>query len=267
MANGTSSSSPHQAVIDSLFRCYDELSLAAFRTIRAEAKADGTTITRVDREVSRIVIEALKQHTPQYGIISEEEPAPYRPEADWQWVIDPLDGTAAFARGYPVWGLGIGLMRRWEPLEGYVHFPVLSESYGFDGRTLCLNGQPAPPIEKDSLPDTRNYLIDSSLHKRISTFATFKDAKLRVFGSNLFHMVSLAMGRAEAMICGRVYLWDLAAALPMTRARGFTERYVDGSPFRLDEINREANFRIRAPLILSTPARIEVLVGALRPVL
>ena len=103
--------------------------------------------------------------------------------------------------------------------------------------------------------------------KCFQSFAPLGEVKLRVFGSNLYHMASLAMGRAEAMICGRVYLWDLAAALPMTRARGFSERYVDGRPFDLGEVLRAANRRVAAPLVLATPQRIEEIVALLRPVL
>jgi len=257
----------HAELIARLFRQYDALALGAFRDIRAETKVDGTTVTRVDREASHLVSEALKAHTPDFGVLSEEEAQPYRPEARWQWVIDPLDGTASFARGYPVWGLGIGLLEEDRPRQGFLRFPALDETYACDGDALTFNGRPLAPLEPDALGDTRNFLLDSSLHKRIQSFAPLRDFKLRVFGSNLYHMVSLAMGRAEAMICGRVYLWDLAAALPMTRARGFTERYVDGRPFDLGEVLRAPNHRVGAPLILSTPERIDEIVAALKPVL
>lgn len=254
-------------LIADLFRQYDALALGAFRSIRAEAKADGTTVTAVDREASRLVSGALRRLTPEHGVISEEEAEPYRPDARWQWVIDPLDGTASFARGYPVWGLGIGLLEGDQPRQGYLRFPVVDESYTLDGRGLRFNGAPAAPLEPDALRDTRNLLLDSSLHKRLQSFAPLRDYKLRVFGSNLYHMVSLAMGRAEAMMCGRVFLWDLAGALPITRARGITERYVDGSAFDLGDVLRSDTRRIRLPLILGTPERIDTLLALLKPVL
>jgi histidinol-phosphatase len=254
-------------LIAELFRQYDTLALGAFRGIRAEAKADGTAVTAVDREASRFVSSALQRRTPEYGVISEEEARPYRPEARWQWVIDPLDGTASFARGYPVWGLGIGLLEDDQPRQGFLRFPVVDESYVCDGRGLRFNGAPVAPLEPDTLRDTRNLLLDSSLHKRLQSFAPLRDYKLRVFGSNLYHMASLAMGRAEAMLCGRVYLWDLAGALPMTRARGFTERYVDGSAFDLGEVLRSEKRRIRLPLVMGPPERIDALLALLQPVL
>jgi histidinol-phosphatase len=259
--------SPHAALMAELFRRYDALALGAFRRIQAETKADGTTVTAVDRESSRLVGEALKAHTPDFGVISEEEPQAYRPGAPWQWVVDPLDGTASFARGYPVWGLGIGLLEGDQPREGYLRFPALDESYTFDGEALAFNGQPVAPLQEAPVRDTHNFLLDSSLHKRLKSFEPLRDVKLRVLGSALYHLVSLAMGRAEAMICGRIYLWDLAGALPMTRARGFAERYVDGSAFDLGEVLAAPNHRVRLPLVLTRPERLDEIVAKVQSVL
>ena len=255
------------ALIAELFQRFDALALRSFRSIRAEMKKDGTTVTAVDREVSRVVTAALKAHTPEYGVISEEEAEAHLPTARWQWVVDPLDGTASFARGYPVWGLGIGLMEGDRPAEGYLRFPALDESYAFDGERLRFNGRPVPPLEPPAVGDTHNYLLDSSLHKRFQSFAPLREVKLRVFGSALYHLASLALGRAEAVICGRVHLWDLAAALPMTRAQGLVERYVDGSAFDLVEVLRAETYRVRLPLVLATPERIDRIVADLQPVL
>ncbi len=254
----------HQGVVDELFRRYDRLALAAFRDIAAESKPDGSTITRVDREVSRVVLSTLKAHTPEFGILSEEEPEAYRPEAPWQWVVDPLDGTASFARGYPVWGLGIGLMHRGAPHAGYIHFPVLGETFACDGAGLHFNGRPLAPPGPPLVRDTENLLFDSTLHRQFASLAALHHYKLRIFGSNLYHMAALATGRAEAMICGRVYLWDLAAGLPMTRFRGFTERYADGSAFDLGELTRANRYRVRLPLVIGPPERVETIVDGLR---
>ncbi|MCH8074435.1 MAG: hypothetical protein IIC13_16745 [SAR324 cluster bacterium] len=264
-----SSHTPHWTVIRSIFRTYDEAALSAFRQVstEAEAKADGTAVTRLDREASQLVLETLSAHTPQYGVISEEESEPILPGAEWRWVIDPLDGTASFARGFPVWGLGIGLMRGGEPMEGFLRFPALNETYACAGGLFTFNGSPVRPPASPPLPDTRHYLVDSSLHKWLSSYDPFSGTKLRAFGSNLYHMACLALGRAEAMICGRVYLWDLAPALPMTRAAGLVERYVDGGTFDLGELGAHNGFRIRGPLVIAPPETLESLVRDLHSVL
>ena len=116
--------SRHDDFIAELFRQYDRITLPVFGSIAAQDKADGSSITSADRDASAHVLGCLVRHTPDYGVISEEESEPYRPEADWQWVVDPLDGTAAFARGLPVWGIGIGLLHlRDDEITRAVHDP------------------------------------------------------------------------------------------------------------------------------------------------
>lgn len=267
MNDPLSSLTPHWVVMQSIFRAYDEAALGAFRRVSAEAKADGTAVTRLDREASRMVSEALTAHTPDHDIVSEEDSEPLLTGADWRWVIDPLDGTASFARGYPVWGLGIGLMQGGEPREGYLRFPALDESYACAGGVITFNGSKTRPPASPPLPDTRHYLVDSSLHKWLASHDALSAHKLRSFGSTLYHMACLALGRAEAMICGRVYLWDLAAALPMTRAAGLVERHVDGGIFDPGELGPHNGFRIRAPLVIAPPDPMERLVRDLQSAL
>src|SRR3954453_10344408 len=87
-----------------LFRYYTALTLPLLGAAPAEGKADGSSVTRADREASALVLARLNAHKPQHGVISEEESAAYLPGARSQWAVDPLDGTASFARGLPVWG-------------------------------------------------------------------------------------------------------------------------------------------------------------------
>jgi len=253
----------HLPLIRELFRHYDETALRYFGTLAAEAKADGTAVTRLDREISARVVQALKRHTPAYGVISEEEAQSYLPEAAWQWVIDPLDGTAAFARGYPAWGLGIGLMHGSDTVEGYLRFPVLNETFCFVDGVGTLNGKPLSLETPVSFPDTHNVLTTSSLHDEIP-YDRLAGIKLRAFGSNLYHLACLAAGRADAMICPPAYLWDVAAGLPFTRALGMVEVELDGTPFVLERVLRHPLYRIERPLFIGRPAEVERLLACLR---
>ncbi|MCH7476875.1 MAG: hypothetical protein IIA14_02095 [SAR324 cluster bacterium] len=252
-------------LIETLFRKFDETSLDAFRDVSAETKQDGSTVTRVDREISAFALELLKKHTPDHGVISEEETVPYRPEAEWQWVIDPLDGTASFARGFPTWGLGLGLVHRGEPVEGYLRFPVLGETYQFTEGTFFADGKEQKPSGGVLVADTRNILVGSSLQHQ-SRLERLTGAKVRNLGSILYHLICLAMGRTEAVVANRFAVWDLAAALPFTRARGCVERFADGRPFSLLELLTEPgeNSRHPRPLVIGPPAEVEAIIAEIR---
>lgn len=223
----------HQAAILPLLDAFDRRALAAFRRVVADIKADGTPVTEVDHETTEHVQAVIQERFPGYGILSEENPVPILPQAVWQWVLDPLDGTAMFSRGMPVWGIGLGLMEGLEPREGYLSFPAIGERHVCVGGKPTRNGQPAPPI-REVHPKVRNILIGSETIQELP-LQRIRGYKMRNFGTNLYHLIAVAMGHAEAMISPRCYLWDLIPALPFTRARGMVERNLDGTPLRLEE--------------------------------
>ena len=244
--------------IEPLLAEFDRRALAAFHNVRGEAKTDGSVVTALDTEVSGLVGETLHRRFPEMGFISEEETKPYLPDAPLQWVLDPVDGTASFVRGFPVWGLALGLMEKRVPLEGCLRFPVLGETYlCADGR-IYLNGTEFQPQGQPALPDTQNVLIGSGLHGRVQ-LEKLNRIKLRNFGSNLYHMAALAVGRSEAMITPQAYLWDIVPALPFTRARGFVETYLDGAPFSLHDLfaGDPPSYRLPGPLLIGPPEQVE----------
>src|SRR5919108_2935469 len=240
----------HDGFFAELFRRYDELTLPAYGRIASLHKADGSSVTAADRDASTLVLEALKRHTPDHGVISEEEAEPYLGAAPWRWAVDPLDGTATFARGLPVWGLGVGLLHGSEPREGYLHFPVLGESYAFRDGVALRNGKAIEPPSDSIAEDCRNVMI-TAIHAYVDV-RRVTGLRLHNLGSNLYHMLALATGRCEAVITGPCYVWDLAPALPFTRALGYVERYLDGSPLELAEMlaRDDFGFPIRQPLFI-----------------
>lgn len=248
---------------DELFRRYDAATVPVHGRIAAQDKADGSSVTEADRAASALVLEALKRHTPGYGVISEEEEEPYRPGAPWRWAVDPLDGTAVFARGLPVWGLGVGLLQGDEPREGYLRFPLLGESYAFFEGVAHRNGAPIEPPTKKVSADCRNVMI-TAIHEYVDV-RKLAGYRIHNMGSNLYHLLALATGRCEAIITGPCYVWDLAPALPFTRALGHVERYLDGSPFDLGALlaRRDFGFPLRQPLLVGPPDIVEALLQGL----
>ena len=242
----------------------DRLARKSFLHVDPQAKADGTAVTELDEEISSLVIGNLRQLFPEAGIISEEEKEPHLPGASHQWVLDPVDGTASFARGFPIWGMGLGLMKDRDPLAGCIHFPILSETYLFTNGIFLLNGEEFMPPPPPAISDVENVLIGSGLHG-MARLDKLKTHKLRNFGSNLYHMAALAAGRCEAMITPQAYIWDIVPALPFTRNRGYVERYLDGTPFSLHDLfdDTPPTFKLAKPLVIGTPEHVENLVKLL----
>lgn len=256
--------SRHDTFFAELFRAYDATTVPIHGRIAAQDKSDGSSVTAADRDASALALQRLKVHTPDYGVISEEEAVPYRPDAEWKWAMDPLDGTAAFARGLPVWGLGIGLLQHDQPREGYLRFPLVNETYAFRGGVGLLNGAPIVPSSLPVAADCRNVMI-TAIHSYVDV-RRVEGYRLHNLGSNLYHMMTLATGRCEAIITGPCYLWDLAPALPFTRRLGHVERYLDGSPLALKDIlaRSDFGFPVRQPMIVGPEHIVDELIAMLR---
>ena len=254
----------HYDAIADLIDAFDRRALSAFRQTSAEEKADGTAITSVDRETSDELEAALRQRFPSYGIVSEEEPEPHAPQASRQWVIDPLDGTAMFARGLPLWGLGIGLMQDAEPVEGYLSFPAVGERYVFTGGEFLFNGRPHVPAAEDIVPQTRHILVGSDLVHELP-LQRISGYKMRNFGTNLYHLIAVATGRAEAMIGPRCFLWDFIPALPFCRAAGLAARFTNDEPFDVGAFWEPGQRRERmpAPMVVGKPDVVEQIIDEL----
>jgi len=75
----------------------------------------------------------ISQTFPAHGVIGEEYGAD-RPDAEYVWVLDPIDGTKSFISGLPTWGTLIGLMHRGRPVYGMMSQPFTRERYFGDGK-------------------------------------------------------------------------------------------------------------------------------------
>ena len=229
-----------RAFFQALFDQYDRMALPAYQRTSAREKPDGTAVTELDLKANRLVCLELSASFPLDGIISEEDEGLLRPAASRQWIVDPVDGTSSFARGYPIWGLGIGLMVDGVCQEGYLRFPALNESFMHLDGTSQFNGRPLTAPVGARIRDTRNLLVGSRVLEDIP-IARLQGFKLRNLGSNLYHLACLAAGRADAVISPPAYLWDMAPALPLLTAQGHVARYSDGTPFAVtDFVDRRA---------------------------
>ena len=89
--------------------------------------------------------------------------------------------------------------------------------------------------------------------------------RIHNLGSVCYHLMMLAAGRCDAIITGPCYIWDLAPALPFTRALGYVERYLDGSTFSLEPLLRpDHGFPVRQPMLVGPESVVERLLESLR---
>ena len=129
--------------VDQLASVSGETILPFFRTALAvENKQTGggfDPVTAADRAAEDAMRTLIRKQFPEHGILGEEYGAE-RTDAEYVWVLDPIDGTKSFIAGMVAWGTLIGLMRFGEPVFGMMHQPFTRERFSGDGGAARYRG-------------------------------------------------------------------------------------------------------------------------------
>lgn len=108
--------------------------LKHYKQVSVEHKADGSEVTAADRESEETIRNRIADRYPEHAILGEEFEDQGPADAEFQWIIDPLDGTRWFALGVPLFGTLIALMHNQKPVAGVIHLPVSGElTYAYEG--------------------------------------------------------------------------------------------------------------------------------------
>jgi len=111
--------------------------------VAVDVKPDNSPVTVADREAERAMRALIEEHYPGHGIVGEEFGA-HGTDAEYVWVLDPIDGTAAFITGRAQFGVLVALARRGRPILGLIDQPITGERWaGAQGSPTTLNGAPA----------------------------------------------------------------------------------------------------------------------------
>src|SRR5258707_9808710 len=131
---------PSFAFLDSLADAASAAILPLFRTRLSIEDKGGAGFDRVpaaDRAAEAAMRKLIGEHYPEHGVIGEEY-GRERDDAEFVWVLDPIDGTRSFITGLPLWGVLIGLLRTGKPILGMMAQPFTGERFAGDGAHAWL---------------------------------------------------------------------------------------------------------------------------------
>lgn len=197
-----------------------------FRTgITVDDKSDQSPVTIADREAETAMRELLTRHVPDHGVFGEEHGA-VRTDAEYVWVLDPIDGTKAFITGLPLFGTLIGLFHRGKPVLGIIDQPILQERWlGVDGERSTLNGKPISTRACASLANAYMYSTAPGMfagsHIKPHQALTEK-VKLFRWGGDCYAYGLLAAGHVDLVVEADLKLYDYAALIPVITGAGGT---------------------------------------------
>jgi histidinol-phosphatase len=195
----------------------DVMALALFRAneLSVRHKADRTLVTEADTAIERMVREELAAAFPDDHVLGEEEGGEVAATGR-QWVLDPIDATANFAKGVPIWGTLLGLIDGGETVVGVASAPALQERYAAaKGGGATMNGEPIHVSDVATIAEAHvsfhepEVLLGGDL--REATQRLVLDCwRPRAFGDFWGHML-VARGAVDAVIEPSLNLWDVAA--------------------------------------------------------
>jgi fructose-1,6-bisphosphatase/inositol monophosphatase family enzyme len=209
-----------------------KIALKYRRSPQFRLKADGTLVTPVDLQIESFLINRIREHYPAHAILSEESGIIGKSD-DWTWIIDPLDGTRAYASGLPIWGISIGLFHHHALCWGAFYLPLTDEMIWGNGNSASYAGHKLTNVHSltPSSP-TAFVAVPSDFHQAFS----IDFPRLRSFGSTAAHLAFVARDVALATIAHHVSLWDLAGLMPVFAATGVDMRYLSGRLIEIDDL-------------------------------
>jgi len=216
--------------------------LSHYRTPTVTRKPDGTEVTDADKKGEEVMRELIGRRYPGHAILGEESGAGGPADAEWRWVLDPIDGTASFSLGVPLFGTLVGLLRHGTPVVGVVHLPALGETlYAGRGLGCWLRLPEASPVRvqvqpvaalRDAVVMGPSGLSSVPPEEREGHFRRLlpllrRAGKFRFGGDCLQHVV-VCRGLAHAAIDPLMHPWDIAALVPCVEEAGGVVSTLDG---------------------------------------
>jgi histidinol-phosphatase len=202
------------------------LTLGYFQTgLRADMKADETPVTAADRAAEQLIRQMLADRFPDHAILGEEYGGTAANDAPYRWIIDPIDGTRAFARGVPMYAVLIGLEIEGRAEVGAACFPALGEIIvAARGEGCWWNGRRAQASAVKTLKEGLLVHADTASFAKQGRGEAWtrlqQAAGFRAGWSDAYGYLLVATGRAELMLDPIMNVWDCAPLLPILQEAG-----------------------------------------------
>jgi histidinol phosphatase-like enzyme (inositol monophosphatase family) len=202
-----------------------KVTLEYFQTqLSIERKADNSVVTVADRRTEQTIRELIRSRFPDHNIIGEE----YGEDvsgSDYNWIVDPIDGTQSFVHGVGFYGVLLGLEYRNEAILGVVNCPAVNEMvYAARGEGCYWNGRRARVSPTENLKDalwcaSGAEYFEMAGRSSAWTRLNSNTARYRTWG-DCYGYVLVATGRADVMVDPIMHVWDCAPLLPIITEAG-----------------------------------------------
>ncbi len=214
-------------LLEAALKISEEAAAIPMRYFRAgvavEDKLDESPVTIADRETEKAIRAAIETRFPAHGIFGEEF-GKSQLDAEFTWIIDPIDGTRSFICGVPLFGMLLGVLHDGVAVAGVIRMPGLGEIFGGAvGVGASMNGTPIA-CRKDVKPAAARIFINEAIRmvdrepallKRLMGFG-----HTRRFFNDCYSFALLAMGQIDAVVDFDLQPYDYLPVVPVVEAAG-----------------------------------------------
>lgn len=200
------------------------------------AGRDLDPVTEADRAAEAVMRRMIKDSFPKHGIVGEEFGSE-RADADYVWVLDPIDGTKSFIAGLPIWGTLIALMHRGAPVYGMMHQPYIGERFTGDNGAARYEGpsgkrklavRRCAALAEATLFTTSPRLMNAADRARFERVES--EVRLSRYGGDCYAYCMLAAGHLDLVIETELKPYDVAALIPIVSGAGGIMTTWEGQP-------------------------------------
>lgn len=183
-------------------------------------------VTEADKAAEVAMRRLIERTFPAHGILGEEFGVE-RGDAEFLWVLDPIDGTRAFMSGLPLWGTLIGLQRSGRAVYGMMHQPFIGEHFSGDGGSASYRGphgsrrlhtRRCPSLAAATLSTTSPKLFDEA--GALAYARVEEEVRLARYGYDCYAYCMLAAGHIDLVIEAGLKPYDIVALIPIIEGAG-----------------------------------------------
>jgi histidinol-phosphatase len=208
--------------------------LPLWKNVAVEYKADGSEVTEADRGAEQVLRKRITERYPDHKIMGEEFGGDREREAEHLWLLDPVDGTASFAIGLPLYGTLIGYLRRGAACVGVIGMHALGEMvYAADGQGCWHKGYGRDPkrVWTSAVDDAAQaFMISTTIehtdidprypNPSLCLSRLYQRARRFRWSGDCVNYALLCQGRVDVALDAQVHPWDVAALAPCVREAG-----------------------------------------------
>jgi inositol-phosphate phosphatase/L-galactose 1-phosphate phosphatase/histidinol-phosphatase len=199
-------------------------------------KSDDSPVTEADETIEHAIIGLIREHYPHHGIYGEES-GTFQEESEWQWVIDPIDGTRAFIAGKPTFVTLIALCYQNTPILGVIDQPIALDRWlGCMGQPTLYNGQaimspPSPPLNQCQIATTSHRYFNPEQEQAFTRLKVACASETE--GLDGYSYGLLTKGSPEIVVDAGLKPYDFCALSPVIAGCGGIITDWSGQPLKL----------------------------------